>query len=170
MESRTGLAAQPHPQRDGGASKSGRDKVSHQVRMYLHSAGANGTRPECGTSREYRKLASEGLTGDTATAGTLGIGDNPDYTETMENVEMEIGEPHRQRAPPVQGQTEEEGGYPLNGSARFTCKSRRKRRGGDPCPATNATRAHPGDGGVYPGPTACSPSTQLAGGGGGAKP
>ena len=71
MESRTGLAAQPHPQRDGGASKSGRDKVSHQVRMYLHSAGANGTRPECGTSREYRKLASEGLTGDTANAGSF---------------------------------------------------------------------------------------------------
>ena len=86
MASGPGLVAPPRPQQEGAARKSSRDNSAQQVSMHRHSPGADGARPERSVSRKYSTLAPEGLIGDTAASGLLGISDNHKETETMETV------------------------------------------------------------------------------------
>ena len=149
MASGPGPVVQPRPQWEGMASKSGKDEEAQQVSTHRHSSGGNIPRYERGTSRKYGTLASEGLTGDTAVADTLGSGDETEETEKVETVDMYTGETYRHCAPPR------------------TARQRRRSGGVGGHPSVLATRANPGDRRGYPGPTSCAHHVQLEGGGGG---
>ena len=84
--------------------ESGVYNSAQYVRTNRHAAGANGARPERGTSYEYGTLASEGLKRDTVVLGPLGSGYDPKETLTVGTVEMETVDPDRHCARPMRGQ------------------------------------------------------------------